>query len=63
VVVLDFIVGGVIDFNFGAHAHTMTLLGDVLTWIIGFALFFPSFRAHYLLGYKRQPTKPCTATE
>ncbi len=63
VVVLDFIVGEVIDSNFGAHAHAMPSLVDVLKWIIGFALFFPSFRAHYLLGYKRTPTKPCTATE
>jgi len=58
VVVLDFVVGGVMDSNFGNSANTMHPLIDVLVWFIGFALFFPSFRAHYLLGYKKQPTDP-----
>jgi tetratricopeptide (TPR) repeat protein len=51
IVILQFAVSGIVDSRFGKHAHDFTTTVAVLSWIAGFALFFPTFRAHFLLGY------------
>ena len=51
-VIAHFISTGIISSCYGKHAHdghSMSL--DVIVWVIGFALFFPTFRAQLLLGY------------
>jgi hypothetical protein len=51
IVVLQFVLSGIVDLRFGKHAHDFTATVAVLSWIAGVALFFPSFRANFLLGY------------
>jgi hypothetical protein len=50
-VVLDFIGTGIIDICYGKHAHHSTPALIVTACVIDFVLFFPTFRAHFLLGY------------
>ena len=50
-VVLHFIVTGVVDVRFGKNApHNVSVLA-IVAGVIAFALFLPTFRAHFLLGY------------
>ncbi|MEY2527394.1 MAG: hypothetical protein QOE73_2165, partial [Verrucomicrobiota bacterium] len=52
-VILHFLGTGIIDARFGKHAHESSLVFSSVLWVIGFALFFPTFRAHFWLGYGR----------
>lgn len=52
-VILYFVGTGIIDARFGKHAHESSLVFSTVLWVVGFALLFPTFRAHFLLGYGR----------
>jgi len=52
-VMLHFVGTGIVDARFGRHAHSATLVSSIIVWAIGLVLFFPAFRAHFLLGYSR----------
>jgi tetratricopeptide (TPR) repeat protein len=49
-VIASFVTSGVLSF-FQKEDHPVGLMARVLTWLIMVALFFPSFRANFLLGY------------
>jgi tetratricopeptide (TPR) repeat protein len=51
IVILQFIVSGVVDVHLHKHASPLTPAVAVASWITMLLLFFPSFRANFLLGY------------
>jgi hypothetical protein len=59
-IVLNFIASGIIDQRFGEYAGRTNFLTDVLIWGVGIALFYPAFRANFLLAnlwpFKQQPS-------
>jgi len=56
IVILGFVVGGIIDSIYGRHAHNASIQMQATAWILGFVTFFPTFLAHYKIGYGKETT-------
>jgi len=53
IVVLDFIAAGIIDMTFIMKSQEVPLAANIFIWIIGLVIFFPTFRANFIFGYKK----------
>jgi len=51
--VLHFIIAGIIDGLFSADLREAGIVFNTVTWLLSVILFFPSFRANYLLAYRK----------
>jgi len=54
--ILDFIVGWIVDSVYGESAKMpSSWIREVVLLVVTLAVFFPTLRAHYLIGYTNQP--------
>jgi hypothetical protein len=51
ILVLQFVFAFIYDLLNGRHPHGVSISREVVFFIIGIVLFFPTFRAHCLIGY------------
>jgi len=54
IIVIDFVSAGMIDYYFSQGAGKVSPIQNIIIWSIGFAVFFPTFRANFILGYKKK---------
>jgi hypothetical protein len=55
VLVLEFFANGIYYSLYGKHAHDGHSASlDVIVWVGGILLYFPTFRAHYLIAYGKK---------
>lgn len=50
--ILDFIVAGIVDSVFAPIPENSNILMSIVAWTFGLIIFFPAFRANYILGYE-----------
>ncbi len=56
-IVFQFATGGIIDTISHQEIRNIPLIFHIVIWCVGFLLFFPTFRANFILGYKNHLTK------
>jgi NhaP-type Na+/H+ or K+/H+ antiporter len=54
IVILQWVFSGIADSVYGTLTHDGGVVFGCIVWIIDFAFFFPTFRAHYLIGYGKK---------
>ena len=54
VIILQFVSSDIVDILYGSHAHKTSLALACIVGMIDFALFFPTFLAHYKIGYGKE---------
>lgn len=51
ILVFHFVLSGIYDFQ---HDNNINMIEVMITWVIGSLFFLPTFRAHYLIGYRAE---------
>jgi hypothetical protein len=54
IVILNFIIGLVIDSTFGKDSQVGGIALSVFAWVVAFILFLPTIRAQYTIGYGKE---------
>jgi hypothetical protein len=54
IIILDFIGGGIIDSIYGKSAKDDGAVFSLFVWIVSILLFFPTFKAAYMIGYGKE---------
>jgi hypothetical protein len=54
ILVLEFFTNGIYDSLYGKHAQDDSAALLIFVWIVSVLLYFPTFRANYLIGYGKE---------